>query len=299
MSRNWESIFSTWSKGPSATEKARAENAERQIRQAILNSEKLQNRNISVFTQGSYRNRVNVRQDSDVDIGVLCFDTYFPEYPDDNVKAKMAESFIPATYEYATFKNDLEEALVTRFGRASVTRGSKAFDIKANSYRVESDVAAFFEHRRYTSATHYHSGVEMIPDNYSPPRIKNWPEQHYNNGVTKNTQTSRRYKRVARILKSLSNEMATNGIQSAKDAPSFLIECLVFNAPNHCFDYPSFKPMVRDVLASLYNDTLNDKKCSEWGEVNELKYLFRSSQPWTRQSAHQFLSDAWDYIGYE
>jgi len=299
MSRNWESIFSTWSKGPSATEQARAENAERQIRQAIQDSEKLKNRNIRVFTQGSYRNRVNVRQDSDVDIGVLCFDTYFPEYPDDNVKAKMAESFVPATYEYATFKNDLEDALVTRFGRAAVTRGSKAFDIKANSYRVESDVAAFFEHRRYTSATHYHSGVEMIPDNYSPPRIKNWPEQHYNNGVTKNTQTSRRYKRVARILKSLSNEMATNGIQSAKDAPSFLIECLVFNAPNHCFDYSSFKPMVRDVLVNLYNDTLNDEKCSEWGEVNELKYLFRSSQPWTRQSAHQFLSDAWDYIGYE
>ncbi len=299
MSRNWESIFSTWSKGPSATEQARAENAERQIRQAIQDSEKLKNRDIRIFTQGSYRNRVNVRQDSDVDIGVLCFDTYFPEYPDDNVKAKMAESFIPATYEYATFKNELEEALVNRFGRTSVTRGSKAFDIKANSYRVESDVAAFFEHRRYTSATHYHSGVEMISDNYSPPRIKNWPEQHYNNGVTKNTQTSRRYKRVARILKSLSNEMATNGIQSAKDAPSFLIECLVFNAPNHCFDYSSFKPMVRDVLANLYNNTLNDEKCSEWGEVNELKYLFRSSQPWTRQSAHQFLSDAWDYIGYE
>ncbi len=35
MSRNWESIFTTWSQGPSATEQQRAENAERQIRQAI------------------------------------------------------------------------------------------------------------------------------------------------------------------------------------------------------------------------------------------------------------------------
>lgn len=242
---------------------------------------------------------MNVRRDSDVDIGVLCFDTYFPEYPDDNVKSQLSKSFIPATYLYATFKNELEEALTTRFGKPAVTRGDKAFDIKANSYRVEADVAAFFEHRRYTSATQYHSGVEMIPDSLTPPLIKNWPEQHYENGVTKNKLTSRKYKRAARILKNLSNEMANNNIQTAKDTPSFLIECLVFNASNICFNYSSYKPMVRAVLAELFNNTINDEMCNEWGEVNELKYLFRASQPWTRQSAHQFLSDAWNYIGYE
>ncbi|MFZ2806875.1 MAG: hypothetical protein WA081_17235 [Desulfosalsimonadaceae bacterium] len=241
----------------------------------------------------------SVRKDSDVDIGVLCFDTFFPEYSDDNVKVQLAESFIPATYEYATFKNELENALVARFGRGAVTRGSKAFDIKANTYRVESDVAAFFEHRRYTTTTHYHSGVEMVPDNFSPSSIKNWPEQHYQNGVTKNDQTLRSFKRVTRILKSLSNEMANNGVKPAKDAPSFLVECLVFNASNICFNYSLFKPMLREVLAELFNNTLSDEKCFEWGEVNELKYLFRGSQPWTRQSAHQFLSDAWDYVGYE
>ena len=299
MARDWESVFSTWSQGPSATEQERAENAERQIRQAIQDSDKLKNRHIKVFTQGSYRNRVNVRKDSDVDVGVLCFDTYFPEYPDDNVKAQLAKSFIPATYEYATFKSELEEALVARFGRSSVTRGNKSFDIKANTYRVESDVAAFFEHRRYTTATHYHSGVEMIPDNYSPPRIKNWPDQHYQNGVNKNAQTLKRFKRITRILKSLSNEMTSNGIKSAKNTPSFLVECLVFNASSRCFDSSSFKQMVRSVLAELFNNTLSDENCSEWGEVNELKYLFRASQPWTRQGAQQFLSDSWDYIGYE
>ncbi|MBL4941902.1 MAG: nucleotidyltransferase [Colwellia sp.] len=299
MSKDWESVFSSWSQGPGKTEQERAENAERQIRQAIQASDKLKSRNISVFTQGSYRNRVNVRQDSDVDVGVVCFDTYFPEYLDDNVRMELAKNFTPATYEYETFKNELEEALVARFGRAEVTRGSKAFDIKANSYRIESDVAAFFEHRRYTSAVHFHEGVEMIPDDNHPPRIKNWPEQHYQNGVSKNNSTSRRYKRVVRILKKLSNEMAGNGIQSAKDAPSFLVECLVFNASNTCFEYSTYKQIVRAVLAELFNNTQSIEKCTEWGEVNELKYLFRASQPWTRESAHQFLSDAWDYIGYE
>lgn len=299
MSRDWESVFANWSQGPGKAEQERAENAERQIRQAIQASDKLKNRNIRVFTQGSYRNRVNVRQDSDVDVGVLCFDTYFPEYPDDNVKMELAKSFVPATYEYATFKNELEEALVDRFGRAAVTRGSKAFDIKENTYRVEADVAAFFEHRRYVTTGYYHSGVELIPDDCNPPRVRNWPEQHYRNGVSKNGATTRRYKRSVRILKKLSNEMASNGIKSAENAPSFLIECLVFNASIPCFQYQLFKPMMRAVLAELFNNTLSIEKCSEWGEVSELKYLFRGSQPWTRESAHQFSSDAWNYIGYE
>lgn len=298
MSRDWESVFTTWSQGPSKTEQERAENAERQIRKAIQASPKLQSRDIKVFTQGSYRNRVNVRKDSDVDIGVVCFDVFFPEYPDDNVKAELSKKFSDGTYEYASFKNELEEALVARFGRVAVSRGSKSFDIKENTYRVESDVAAFFEHRRYTSVSSYLSGVEMTPDDRSPPMIRNWPEQHYETGVSKNSVTSRRYKRVVRILKTLGNEMAKNDIKSAKDTPSFLIECLVFNASNTCFEYSNYKSMVRAVLAELFNNTIDDEKCSEWGEVSELKYLFKGSQPWTRQSAHQFLNDAWNYIGY-
>lgn len=298
MSRNWESVFTTWSQGPSKTEQERAENAERQIKQAIQANAQLQNRNIKVFTQGSYRNRVNVRRDSDVDIGVVCFDTFFPDYPDENVKAQLNEGLNDGIYTYAEFKNELEVALVERFGRDSVSRGSKSFDINENAYRVESDVAAFFEHRRYTSASNYLSGVEMLPDDNSPPMVRNWPEQHYDNGVSKNTATTRRYKRVVRIVKTLSNEMAGNGIKSAKDSPSFLVECLVFNASHSCFEYSNYKSMVRAVLAELFNNTISDEKCSEWGEVCELKYLFKGNQPWTRQSAHKFLSDAWDYIGY-
>lgn len=173
MARDWESVFTTWSQGPSATEQEKSENAENQIRKAIRASTKLNNRNIKVFTQGSYRNRVNVRRDSDVDIGVLCFDTYFPQYPDDNVKMYFEKSTKVATYTYQTFKGELEEALVSYFGRNAVIRGNKAFDVKENTYRVEADVSAFFEHRHYTSQNHYYSGVQMIPDNSLPPRIRN------------------------------------------------------------------------------------------------------------------------------
>jgi len=299
MARDWESIFTTWSNGPSQTEQEKAENAENQIRNAISASTKLNSRNIKVFAQGSYRNRVNVRKDSDVDIGILCYDTYFPEYPDDNTKAMLKNSTSTATYTYEVFKNEIEEALIAKFGRASVTRGNKSFDIKENSYRVDADVTAFFEHRRYKPDGSYLSGVELRTDDYYPLSIKNWPEQHYENGVNKNTLTNRRYKRIVRILKTLSNEMSNNKIVSASQMPSFLIECLAWNAPNNYFTYNTYKSSVRDVLAFLFNNTNLDEKCSEWGEVSELKYLFRSSQQWTRQQVHTFISDAWNYVGYE
>lgn len=299
MSTDWESIFTTWSKGPSATEEEKAENAEQMVRDAISASSKLSNRNIFVFTQGSYRNRVHVSKDSDVDIGVLCYDAFFPEYPDTNVKARINAVYGSSSYGYDIFKNEIEEALVAKFGRPSVKRSNKAFDIKENSYHVEADVVAFFEHRRYTSATNYLSGVEMIPDNGNPPMIRNWPEQHYKNGVSKNDNTSRKFKRVVRIIKCLSNQMTSENIAAANQVPSFLIECLIWNVSNEYFGYDNFCSIIRSVLAHLFNNTLTQEACSEWGEVSELKYLFKGSQPWTVKQSHDFISAAWDYIGYK
>lgn len=78
------------------------EKAQRQIRQDVQASQKLQNRNIKICHRGSYRNRVSVRRDSNVDIGVVCFDAFFPESPDDNVKALLEKSFTDGVYNGVT-----------------------------------------------------------------------------------------------------------------------------------------------------------------------------------------------------
>lgn len=38
--------------------------------------------------------------------------------------------------------------------------------------------------------------------------------------------------------------------------------------------------------------------CAEWGEVNELKHLFRPSQPWTRTAVNAFVVAAWNRVGF-
>lgn len=296
MPRDWEAQFREWAKPPGKTEQDRCDNAVSAIRNAIKASDKLRARNISAFAHGSYRNNTNVRKDSDVDIGILCTDTFFHDpFPEGWTQERLG--FSDATYHYDQYKNEVEEALVNYFGRSAVKRGNKAFDVHETSYHVEADVAAFFEHRRYLSDGTYLEGVELRTDKENR-RVINWPEQHYENGVNKNKQTGTRFKSVVRVLKALLNEMTKQGVH-AGDVPGFLIECLVWNVPNDQFQHYTYTAEIRAALAFLFNNTMTHEKCKEWGEVSELKYLFRSSQKWTWQQAHAFTSAAWDYVGFE
>lgn len=300
LNRNWEDIFCTWGGAPSQTEREKCENAERAVRKAIDASDNLSARTIEVFAQGSYANRTNVRQDSDVDICILCTDVFFTDYTLSEGVNDAVLKYVPAGYSYADFKNDVHAALISYFGAASVTRGNKAFDVHANTYRVDADVVPCLEHRRVMGKPEFNwieYGTELHPDDGG--KIINWPRQNYKNGVTKNDATGRRFKALVRIFKRLRNEMADNGHKVAEPIPSFLIECLAWNVPNDGLGHTEYRADVRHALTHLWNETCTDEQCKEWGEINELKYLFRSVQPWTREQVNSFLDAAWNYIGFK
>jgi hypothetical protein len=293
---SWSDKFSTWAQAPSESEQEKCENAERIIRKAIEASPALRNRNVVVFPQGSYRNRTNVRQDSDVDICVMCRDSIFFDLPDGMTAADFGIT-TPAPYPYAEFKNDVGAALTSYLGRAAVTRGGKAFDVHENSYRVDADVIACFEMRRYRRDRTYNEGTSFVPDSGS--RIENWPQQHYDNGVAKNETTKRAFKAGVRILKNLRNEMADAGVAEAQPIPSYLMECLMWNVPNEGFTHDIYGADLRYAFILLFNSTKTDEACREWGEINGMKYLFRAVQPWTREQANRFIVAAWNHVGFK
>ena len=137
--RDWERVFSTWSKPPGKTEQERCDRALRAIKDAVAADATLATKSVRTFPQGSYRNRTNVRQDSDVDVCVLCEDTFYYGLPA-GISAQDAGIF-PATYKFGSYKNDVERALVNRLGRSNVRRGNKAFDVNESSRRVDADAA--------------------------------------------------------------------------------------------------------------------------------------------------------------
>lgn len=301
MTRDWEATFRTWGKAPGATEQAKCENAERAILKAIRASGKLSSHDVRVFAQGSYRNRTNVPAESDVDICVCCSDVFFTDFDFTLGLTRGAVGVIDSSYAYSTYKGEVEEALKDYFGSTGVTRGVKAFDIHENTYRVDADVIACFEHRRYLMDVNglwkYETGTEFKPDD-DQRQIVNWPDQQYDNGVAKNSATSQRFKGVVRAIKNLRNEMAEAGINEAKPISSFLIESLVYNVPNDLLSGEAYTRNIQDTLLRIYVATDRDESCQEWREVSERKYLFRTIQPWTRTQVRAFSQACWNYVGF-
>jgi|ERR1051325_4179430 hypothetical protein len=301
MSRDWEAMFRQWSKPSSDTEQTKSDNAERMITDAIKGCPALRGRDVRVFAKGSYANNTNVRQESDVDIVVACRDPFFTEFVFADY-GRDTVGLVDAPYSYDQFKNDVGAALIAKFGQTGVTRGKKAFDVHANTYRVDADVVPCFELRRYRKRSllsigyPYDLGTRFYSDDGQT--IDNWPEQQYDNGVAKNDATGNRYKYMVRVLKRLRNEMVDASVSEAKPIPSYFIECLVWNAPNNCFGHDRYYDDLREVIRSVWLGTRTDDACREWGEVNELKYLFRPGQPWTRAAANTFLEAAWRYVGF-
>ena len=101
------------------------------------------------------------------------------------------------------------------------------------------------------------------------------------------------------LIQSIQRFNLSSIVARAMEIASCLIESLVWNVPDEDFNQDNYREDVRCVLAHVFNNTRKVEDCSEWGEVSELKYLFRSSQPWTRDQAHQFISAAWEYIGFD
>ncbi len=297
---NWEDSFASWAKGPGDTEKEKCERAETAIRKAIAAHEKLSAMEITVFPQGSYRHKTNVRADSDVDICVRLNTTFFPKYPPGKSKEDFGNT--DGSITFADYRNLVQRALEDYFGRDFVTRGDKAFNIHENTYRIDADVVAALEHRCYqyreNGSYYYVSGIGFDTD--KGKRIINWPEQNHSNGFDKHTETGRRFRKMARILKHLRNRMMDEHIAAADGIASCLIEHMVYNVPNDRFGHGTLQEDVREVLAYIFNNTRIDEECQKWVEVNRQEWLFlRTKQPWTRESAHAFISAAWDYLELE
>ena len=100
-----------------------------------------------------------------------------------------------------------------------------------------------------------------------------------------------------RILKKIRNEMENAGSSSTKAIPGYLFECMTWNVPNAAFAGSTWDTRVQAVLAHLWINTQDDANCTSWCEVDDIKYLFRASQPWTRAAAHTFINEARDFVG--
>ena len=302
VARDWEARFTNWKGRASDSEEERYKRTCRAIGEALQASERLGKYEFTVYAKGSYPNFTNVVRDSDVDIAVELTTFFKAKFLGEAEGLSLGDVGFTVYRGGATlagFKDDVEHALIAYFGSEAVDRGSKAIRVAENTARLPADVVPCVTERTWTSRWTSHDGIRLLSDRDPDERIINYPKQHLERGTEKNDETSRRYKRVVRILKRLENEMVEEGVIEV--VPSFLIESSVWNAPNSGFDAATWKSRVRAVLVHVYNETRSDDcvTSDEWLEANAIKYLFYSGQNWKYTDAHEFASKAWDYIGFD
>ncbi|MFJ5301095.1 hypothetical protein [Streptomyces sp. NPDC088350] len=286
----------------SDTEQDKQDRAERMVCKAVESWSGFDGVGIRLLPKGSYKNNTNVRADSDVDIAVI--HKGFNYFNDDELLPADKILRRPLTgkrYEGASFRAELEKAMEHAYGGDCDTSGSTAIEIAENGGRVKTDVVPSFGHRKYyydaQGAVRYFEGTTTRRTNGE--WVINYPEQQYDNGVTKNERrTGRRYKKMVRILKRVENDLVAAGKIDA--LPSYFMECLVYCVPNDRFNHDGVTPLTDDITAvikHIWNQTKPDGSAKDWFEPNDIKPLFGPGQKWSMGDAHTLALEAWRNLG--
>lgn len=293
-----EQTLTNWTKPPSTTEQNKLEHSEKMVRDAISSDEKLKTKSTETFGQGSYANNTNVRLNSDIDINVRYTGGFMFNLPPNTEEKDVGlDKLTNSVYSYAEFKNDVENALVEKFGREDVKRNDKCITIVANTNRIETDVVPTWNYRRYSKDGSYVLGAKFWSDSFK--QVINYPKQHIENGIGKNNQTSRRFKRLTRLHRKLRYKMIEEGESVNDNITSFLLECLIWNVPNRIMnDYDTWQERLKQSIIYLYQNTKEQDDCDEWGEVSELIYLLRNGRKWSTQDVNQYMVQLWEYLEY-
>lgn len=291
-----ESKLSNWTAPSSDTEQEKQARTERMIREAINAHRPFDDASLNVFAKGSYANNTNVRTDSDVDVAVELLDLFYWEEATPGTHGNIDPYAGPWTP--ARLRAELEAALAARFGRIDAS-GSVAIQINSNTARVDADVVPCISYRFYFDGGGFREGTKIFPKTGAP--IVNYPDQQLRNGRAKNLRTGNAFKKAVRIVKRLENEMS--GANTFRELPSYFMECLTYNCPDHVFSASTWTEVLRAILVHVWDALQGSEEPADesarWLEVNECFYLFHPGQKWTRADGREFAKAAWNHVGFE
>jgi len=293
-----EDTLSGWTGPSSSTEQDKQERTERMIREAVKAHKAFDGVSLEVYAKGSYANNTNVKQDSDVDVAVQCGEAQYWEEEKPGVRPTGSSSY-EGEWTPAKLRSELLIAIKAKFPGQVDSSGSTAFRVHSSSARVDADVVPCSDHRYYFASGRYRDGSRVFKKDGSS--LENFPVQQLENGRKKNatTRTSGSYKRAVRIMKRVENVMVERGVH--REVPSFFVECLVYHVPDYILNRSTWTETIKGVIAHIYSgcDGPEPFEASErWLEVSKAKYLFSSSQAWTRTDGRDFAQAARDYLGY-
>ena len=118
--------------------------------------------------------------------------------------------------------------------------------------------------------------------------IVNFPKQHYQRGTEKNARANGQYKETVRLFKNARDAVVDRGLIQKEVAPSYFIECLLYNVPDDLFDQS-----VEERYPAIVDWLLRSR--DGWGSFesqNGILPLFDDGDPdlWVQSDAQEFVS---------
>lgn len=236
-----------------------------------------------------------MRSDSDVDVAVQCHEASYWSEQSPGYHPSGGQPY-SGIWTPTRLRSEIKLALEAKFPDQIDSSGSVAFRVNSNVGRVDADVVPSFDFRHYLSATSYREGSKVFRRDGSS--VENYPQQQLDNGIAKNNRTGRSFKRAVRIMKRVENAMVNAGTH--REVQSYFVECLVYNCPDKILNASTWVDTVKGVIYHVWSNTEGAEPTGasdRWLEVSECKYLFHSSQPWSREDARDFSNAAWQYMG--
>ena len=194
------------------------------------------------YVQGSYANETNIAGNSDVDLVVqmrLPFEEQLWQLSVEDEK-RFWETYGTTSYGWPQFRADVLARLRESY---FVHEANKCVDIRHfdSILRIPADIVPAIEYREYSrfpaqGVELYEEGI-FFRDSAGHPII-NFPKQHRRNGRDKDARTDRRFKPIVRVFKNARNQCDD---LEPDEAPSYFIECLVYNIRDDTFRQPLHK----------------------------------------------------------
>lgn len=237
-----------------------------------------------IYLQGSVANKTNIWADGDIDI-VFQFNGVF------NHSSNVSYShFSSSDYDQIQFRFDIKEIL--DINNISYEEKNKCIKVYLDKvYYQDVDLIPCFQYRNHISED-INKYAEGIIIKNKKIKIINYPKQHKKNGEEKNDLTNCNYKKIVRIFKNIKKNLVEENFIDEKLAPSYFIECLLYNIPNEKFNENNFQSILANCLNWIKDNNLKNLKCG-----NRITNLFgNDSTQWNLDNCNNFRDNVIDYI---
>lgn len=249
--------------------------------------------------QGSYANATIIHGSSDVDVLVRMNNPYHSNL-EDRLPRRLREryrdeaSYFDGDYSVSDFQKDVYGELEDIYGASAVTRYDKALVIDSDEcqLQMDADVVPCQQHRVYTGF----NGDQNDPDNYyrgirfktrDGMEVTSFPERHIDRGEDKNDECDGNYKETVRIVKNARDWLVKRDRLGEDVAPSYCVECLLYNVPSSKFRTGDLQERYADVVSHLDEASLRPFKAQ-----NGIEPLFgRGETQWRSREALRFISE--------